>query len=75
MDSSPTPRIYLGTGGYSDTDLLGTLYSTGTKKLISYVSTPSNMVQSKSTAPFMRPSGKKPLLGWSIKLMYRLTAS
>ena len=32
MDSSPTPRIYLGTGGYSDTDLLGTLYPTGTKK-------------------------------------------
>ena len=32
MDSAPTPRIYLGTGGYSDTDLLGTLYPTGTKK-------------------------------------------
>ena len=32
MDSNPTPRIYLGTGGYSDTDLLGTLYPTGTKK-------------------------------------------
>ena len=32
MDSAPTSRIYLGTGGYSDTDLLGTLYPTGTKK-------------------------------------------
>ena len=32
MYSAPTPRIYLGTGGYSDTDLLGTLYPTGTKK-------------------------------------------
>ncbi len=32
MDSTPTPRIYLGTGGYSDTDLLGTLYPIGTKK-------------------------------------------
>lgn len=32
MDRNPTPRIYLGTGGYSDTDLLGTLYPTGTKK-------------------------------------------
>ena len=28
----PSPRIYLGTGGYSDTDLLGTLYPQGTKK-------------------------------------------
>lgn len=27
-----TPKIYLGTGGYSDTDLLGTLYPKGTKK-------------------------------------------
>ena len=27
-----TPTVYLGTGGYSDTDLLGTLYPTGTKK-------------------------------------------
>ena len=26
------PRIYIGTGGYSDTDLLGTLYPYGTSK-------------------------------------------
>ena len=26
------PRIYLGTGGYADTDLIGTLYPFGTKK-------------------------------------------
>ncbi|MFP3355561.1 DUF72 domain-containing protein, partial [Pseudoalteromonas sp. SIMBA_153] len=32
MASSPTPPIYLGTGGYSDADLLGTLYPTCTKK-------------------------------------------
>ena len=27
-----TPHIYLGTGGYSDTDLIGTLYPFGTDK-------------------------------------------
>lgn len=27
-----TPTVYLGTGGYSDTDMLGTLYPVGTKK-------------------------------------------
>lgn len=27
-----TPTVYLGTGGYSDTDMIGTLYPTGTKK-------------------------------------------
>lgn len=27
-----TPTVYLGTGGYSDTDMVGTLYPTGTKK-------------------------------------------
>ncbi len=33
MTNPNSPRIYLGTGGYSDTDLLGTLYPTGTKKI------------------------------------------
>ncbi len=32
MNDQSTPTIYLGTGGYSDTDLLGTLYPPGTKK-------------------------------------------
>lgn len=27
-----TPTVYLGTGGYSDTDMIGTLYPVGTKK-------------------------------------------
>ncbi|MDE3953518.1 DUF72 domain-containing protein, partial [Glaesserella parasuis] len=27
-----TPHIYIGTGGYSDTDLVGTLYPFGTDK-------------------------------------------
>lgn len=40
-----TPTVYLGTGGYSDTDLLGTLYPTGTKKRTSCVNTPSSMAQ------------------------------
>ena len=31
-DTTDSPTVYLGTGGYSDTDLLGTLYPTGTKK-------------------------------------------
>lgn len=30
--TAPTPTVYLGTGGYSDTDMLGTLYPIGTKK-------------------------------------------
>lgn len=30
--ATPTPTVYLGTGGYSDTDMLGTLYPIGTKK-------------------------------------------
>lgn len=29
---SQMPTVYLGTGGYSDTDMLGTLYPMGTKK-------------------------------------------
>ncbi len=32
MNNHSTSTIYLGTGGYSDTDLLGTLYPKGTKK-------------------------------------------
>ncbi|WP_019672412.1 DUF72 domain-containing protein [Psychrobacter lutiphocae] len=32
IQSATYPTIYLGTGGYSDTDLLGTLYPLGTKK-------------------------------------------
>ena len=34
MMKSPilSPTVYLGTGGYSDTDMLGTLYPLGTKK-------------------------------------------
>lgn len=32
MTDNKNPTVYLGTGGYSDTDLLGTLYPTGTKK-------------------------------------------
>lgn len=75
MDTTSTPRIYLGTGGYSDTDLLGTLYPTGTKKPTSYVSTPSNTARLRLTALFMRLSGTKPLLVWSIKPMYRRKAS
>lgn len=30
--TAPTPTVYLGTGGYSDSDMLGTLYPIGTKK-------------------------------------------
>ena len=47
MDSNPTPRIYLGTGGYSDTDLLGTLYPQGTKKTDFLREYADNTVQSK----------------------------
>ena len=75
MDSTPTPRIYLGTGGYSDTDLLGTLYPTGTKKPTSYANTPSNTARWKLIALSTRPSDKKPLLAWSIKPTCKQTVS
>ena len=67
MDSTPTPRIYLGTGGYSDTDLLGTLYPTGTKKtdFLREYAKQYGAVEINST--FYAPIGQKPLLAWSIK--------
>lgn len=32
LNTTVIPTVYLGTGGYSDTDMLGTLYPIGTKK-------------------------------------------
>ena len=69
------PTIYLGTGGYSDTDLLGTLYPTGTKKtdFLREYAKQYGAVEINST--FYAPIGQRPLQVWSIKLMYKLTVN
>lgn len=75
MESTLTQRIYLGTGGYSDTDLLGTLYPTGTKKtdFLREYAKQYGAVEINST--FTHPSDKKPLLVWLIKPICKQTVN
>ena len=63
MNNHSTSTIYLGTGGYSDTDLLGTLYIPRVpKRLISYVSAKQyGAVEINST--FYAPIGQKAFTG------------
>ena len=58
-----TPTVYLGTGGYSDTDLLGTLYPHGTKKadFLSEYAKHYGAVETNST--FYAPIGQKAFAG------------
>lgn len=57
------PIVYLGTGGYSDTDLLGTLYPEGTKKsdFLAEYSKHYGAVEINST--FYAPIGQKAFAG------------
>ena len=63
MTASTTQKIYIGTGGYSDTDLLGTLYPTGTKKsdFLSHYASHYGAVEINST--FYAPIGQKAIAG------------
>lgn len=58
-----SPVVYLGTGGYSDTDLLGTLYPEGTKKpdFLSEYAKHYGAVEINST--FYAPIGQKAFAG------------
>ena len=77
MDSSPTPRIYLGTGGYSDTDLLGTLYPISTKKtdFLREYAKQYGGVEINST--FYAPIGQKAFAGMVkiIMIRFRVTSA
>ncbi|WP_230661737.1 DUF72 domain-containing protein [Psychrobacter sp. I-STPA10] len=63
MMNNPTQKIYIGTGGYSDTDLLGTLYPTGTKKsdFLTHYANHYGAVEINST--FYAPIGQKAIAG------------
>ncbi|BFU61035.1 MULTISPECIES: DUF72 domain-containing protein [Rodentibacter] len=69
------PYIYIGTGGYSDTDLLGTLYPYGTKKddFLAVYSQHYDTVEINST--FHAPIGAKTLQGMVEKAQGRLQFS
>ena len=58
-----TQTIYIGTGGYSDTDLLGTLYPTATKKgdFLTHYANHYGAVEINST--FYAPIGQKAIAG------------
>ncbi|WP_131928534.1 DUF72 domain-containing protein [Bibersteinia trehalosi] len=62
------PRIYLGTGGYADTDLIGTLYPFGTKKedFLTVYSQHYDTLEINST--FHAPLGAKAFAGMLAKL-------
>ncbi|MBF0785067.1 DUF72 domain-containing protein [Muribacter muris] len=66
------PHIYLGTGGYSDTDLFGTLYPFGTAKadFLHHYSRHYDTVEINST--FHAPIGTKALQGMLEKAAGRL---
>lgn len=70
-----TPHIHIGTGGYSDTDLLGTLYPYGTKKedFLAVYSQHYDTVEINST--FHAPIGVKTLQGMVEKAQGRLQFS
>lgn len=61
--SQNSPIVYLGTGGYSDTDMLGTLYPKGTKKtdFLSEYAKHYGAVEINST--FYAPIGQKAFAG------------
>ena len=61
--SQRTPTVYLGTGGYSDTDMLGTLYPKGTKKsdFLAEYAKQYGAVEVNST--FYAPIGQKAFAG------------
>ncbi|ULJ68746.1 DUF72 domain-containing protein [Wielerella bovis] len=65
-------HIYIGTGGYSDTDLLGTLYPHGTKNsdFLYHYAQYYDCVEINST--FHTPIGQKALLGMLDKAAGRL---
>ncbi len=70
-----TPHIYIGTGGYSDTDLVGTLYPFGTDKadFLSIYSQYYDTIEINST--FHAPIGVKALQGMLEKAEGRLQFS
>ncbi|WP_115587356.1 DUF72 domain-containing protein [Actinobacillus lignieresii] len=69
------PKIYLGTGGYSDTDLIGTLYPHGTSKtdFLNIYSRHYDTIEINST--FHAPIGEKALQGMTEKAEDRLKFS
>lgn len=69
------PHIYIGTGGYSDTDLLGTLYPLGSAKadFLHHYSRHYDTVEINST--FHAPIGIKALQGMLAKAAGRLRFS
>ncbi|OOR99717.1 hypothetical protein B0187_02595 [Haemophilus paracuniculus] len=70
-----TPQIHLGTGGYSDTDLIGTLYPFGTDKadFLSIYAQHYDTVEINST--FHAPIGVKALQGMLEKAAGKLQFS
>ena len=74
-ESTQTPHIYLGTGGYSDTDLIGTLYPFGTDKsdFLTIYSQYYDAIEINST--FHTPIGAKALQGMVEKAKARLKIS
>ncbi|MDH2997630.1 hypothetical protein A1D22_07850 [Pasteurellaceae bacterium LFhippo2] len=70
-----SPHIHIGTGGYSDTDLLGTLYPFGTDKseFLSIYSQHYDTIEINST--FHAPIGYKALQGMVEKAQERLCFS
>lgn len=68
-------KIYIGTGGYSDTDLMGTLYPLQTPKseFLEFYAQTYNCVEINST--FHTPIGQKALLGMVKKANGRLKFS
>ncbi|WP_032094071.1 DUF72 domain-containing protein [Necropsobacter rosorum] len=70
-----TPHIYIGTGGYSDTDLIGSLYPFGTDKteFLSIYSQHYDTIEINST--FHAPIGVKALQGMVEKAEGRLRFS
>ncbi|SPX85717.1 DUF72 domain-containing protein [Moraxella ovis] len=69
------PAIYIGTGGYSDTDLIGTLYPHHARPsdFLSYYANHYDCVEINSS--FHAPIGRKALLGMQHKAAGRLKFS
>lgn len=61
--SYPSPTVYLGTGGYSDTDMLGTLYPTGTKKTYFLAEYAKQYGAVEVNSTFYAPIGQKAFAG------------
>ena len=54
-----SPTVYLGTGGYSDTDMLGTLYPLGTKKTDFLAEYAKHYKAVEINSSFYAPLGRK----------------